>query len=81
MINRLAVILRSVQKGGIENHVYDLFCEAIERGYVPVLIILTSMAIDKKFIELPIRIISLGDQWSSSVKSNLLIALFFIQGA
>lgn len=59
--NSIAIIVRTAQKGGIENHVYDLLHEIIRRGYNPVLICLANDHVDSNFKKLGISIISLED--------------------
>ena len=58
---KIAIVVRTAQKGGIENHVYDLLREIIRLGYNPTLICLANACVDFKFKKLGIKIISLDD--------------------
>jgi glycosyltransferase involved in cell wall biosynthesis len=66
---RIAVIVRSAQKGGVESHVYDLLKKSLSLGYDPVLISLSNAPADGKFLNLGIEVVLLSDNYAGSFRS------------
>jgi len=69
MNNRLAIIVRSAQKGGVESHVYQILKHAKRNNFDPTLISLADVPIDDSFVSLGIKTISLSDKKSMSIMS------------
>lgn len=69
IMKKLALIVRSAQSGGVENHVYEILKKADFFGYTPTLISLSEVTADDKFKKLGIEVILLKDKRTRSFHS------------
>lgn len=72
-MKKLAIIVRSAQTGGVENHVYEILKSAGSFGYEPILISLVDVPVADKFKDLGIEIRTLKDKMSMSPRSTSII--------
>ncbi len=66
IMETVAIIIRSAQHGGVENHVHDLIKNIKDSNFRPILISLVDEPVSHKFIDLNIDIVYARDQLNMS---------------
>lgn len=75
-MKKIAIIVRSAQTGGVENHVHDILSHCRHNGYEAVLISLANVPVARKFKDLGIDIVKLNDRmWMSKRSVSNIIPL------